>query len=252
MATAKKPGTAVAKPKSTGVSMPSEARQKMMDELKARLAAPSGDKIKIDNKQFKLPSGEILDFLDVVIVDFVYKNEYYETGYVKGEYAPPSCVAMSPDSTGMVPLAASPDVQSASCQGCAMNQFGTAGKGKACKNRVLVAVLARNADITSPLIKLDLSPTAVKAFESHIRNIGRVLQKLPYEVMSHVECNPALKEDVAMFSDPQPIDDPEFIEMVESRLEEARQYLMTPPDLSANDAAPKGKTKLAAPKRRAA
>lgn len=247
----KKPATAVAVKKSTGVATISAERQAALDDLKSRLAAPTGDKIKIDNKQFKLPSGEILDYLDVVIVDFVYKNEYYETGYVKGEFAPPTCFGLSTTPTGMIPSKNSIEVQCAGCNACPQNQWGSAGKGKACKNRVLVAVLARNADISSPLIKLDLSPTAVKPFSAYIEATARALGKLPYEVMSHVECNPALKEDVAMFSDPQPIDDEEFIAMVESRRAEARAYLMTEPvyEVAANE--PKTKSKLQAPKRRA-
>ncbi len=248
--------TAVAKPKTgTGVAVLSAERQKELDELKARLAAPSGDKIKIDNKQFKLPSGEVLDFLDVCIVDFVYMNKYYEGAYDSNSIVPPDCFAISPEPTNMVPSKNSPEMQCEGCQACAMNQFGSAGKGKACQNRCVLAVLPRDATVETPLVLLDLSPTAVKPFSAYVTTTARALGKLPYEVMSHVECNPALKHDVAMFSDPQPIDDEDFIEMVRSRKAEARTRLMTEPDVSppaANEGRSKVKTKLQAPKRRAA
>ena len=71
--------------------------------------------------------------------------------------------------------------------------------------------------------------------------------KMPYEVVTHVECNPAVKHDVAIFSDPQIIEDDAFLGMVESRLDEAAQRLATEPDVSAfkaaNDAPKKGALK---------
>lgn len=226
-----------------------------MAELKSRLAAPTGDKIKVEDKQFKLPSGDILDFLDIVIVDFVYYNSYYESSYVKGEFVPPTCFALAAEPTGMSPSDNSPDCQSGvGCAGCWANQFGSNGKGKACQNRLLIAVLPTNATAETPLAILDLSPTAVKPFSSYIASVARGLQRPPYAVVSHVECNPAVKYDVIQFSEPQAIENMEFVMMVKGRKEEARQRLMTEPDTSAAKAAndPPKKSSLKAPVKRRA
>lgn len=239
---ARKPGTAVStdSPKATALAVFND--QDELDALRARLAAPSGDKIKISNKQFKLPSGDVLDFLDIVVVDFVYFNTYYESAYDSNNIVPPNCFALSPEQKTMVPSKNAPDVQHTACSGCWANEFNTAGKAKACQNRVLMAVLPTDATQDTPFALLDISPTAVKGFSSYVSGVASSLGRLPYGVVTHVECNPATKHDVAMFSDPQPFDaeDPEqaaFVTMVRARRQEARERLMTEPDVSAFKAA---------------
>lgn len=256
MATAK---TSVAKAKPKGNALTVFNEQAELDALRARLAAPTGDKIKISNKQFKLPSGDVLDFLDIVIVDFVYFNTYYEGAFDPNNIVPPNCFAIHPEPKSMAPSANSPDSQCESCTGCWANEFGSSGKGKACQNRVLMAVLPTDATSDTDFAILDISPTAVKGFSSYVAGVARGMQRLPYGVITHVECNPATKHDVALFSDPQPFDmeDPEqaaFIAMVRERREEARERLMTEPDVSAFKAAndSKKKTALKAPVKRRA
>lgn len=251
MAAAK--GTSVAKAKPKGGALVSGSQQEALDKLRARLMAPTGDKIKISNKQFKLPSGDTLDFLDIVVVDFIYYNVYYEGTFDSNNIVPPNCFALSQESKSAVPSVNSPDVQHTACAGCWANEFGSAGKGKACQNRCLLALLPSDAGEDTPFTILDISPTAVKGFSSYMQGVVRG-GKMPYEVFTHVECNPAMKHDVAVFSDPQIIEDNAFLGMIESRLGEAAERLATEPDVSAfkvaNDAPKKGSLK-APVKRRA-
>ncbi len=245
--------TAVVKKESTAVALSSQAEA--VAALRARLMTPTGDKIKISNKQFKLPSGDTLDYLDVVIVDFVYFNTYYEGAFDSNNIVPPNCFALSLDPKSIAPSANCPDKQCESCQGCWANEFGSNGKGKACQNRVLVAVLPTDANEDTPLAILDISPTAVKGFSSYLTSVARQ-GKMPYEVITHVECNPAMKHDVAIFDLSQALEDVGFIGMIESRLEEARERLLTEPDTSsfktANDKKPVGRQGLKAPVKRRA
>jgi hypothetical protein len=251
MATAK--STAVAKAKPKGGALVSGSQQEALDKLRARLLAPTGDKIKISNKQFKLPSGDTLDFLDVVVIDFIFYNVYYEGAFDANNIMPPNCFSLSQESKTAVPSANAPDSQNPDCASCWANQFASAGKGKACQNRCLLAVLPSDANEDTPFSILDISPTAVKGFSSYMSGVARG-GKMPYEVVTHVECNPAVKHDVAVFSDPQIIEDDAFLGMVESRLGEAAERLATEPDVSAfkaaNDAPKKGSLK-APVKRRA-
>lgn len=252
MATAKKTAVATANPK--GGALVSGSQQEALDKLRARLLAPSGDKIKISNKQFTLPGGDVLDFLDVVVVDFIYFNTYYEGAYDVNNIVPPNCFALHEEQKQMAPSANCPDKQCESCAGCWANEFASSGKGKACQNRVLIAVLPTDANPETPFSILDISPTAVKGFSSYLQSVVRGLQKFPHQVVTHIECNPALKHDVALFSDPQEIEDEEFVEMVTGRIGEAKERLATEPDVSAfkaANAAPK-KGALKAPARRRA
>jgi len=231
MATAK--STAVAKAKPKGGALVSGSQQEALDALRARLMAPTGDKIKISNKQFKLPSGDILDFLDVVVVDFVYYNTYYEGPFDPNNMVPPNCFAIARDPKALIPSNNAPEKQCESCTGCWANEFGSSGKGKACQNRVLMAVLPSDAKEDTPFTILDISPTAIKGFSSYLQSVVRGLGKMPYEVVTHIECNPAMKHDVALFSDPQVIEDNGLLGLVESRLGEAMERLATEPDVSA-------------------
>lgn len=229
-----------------------------LETLKSRLAAPSGDKIKIENKQFKLPSGATANELDVVIVDFVYYNAYYETGYTKGVISAPVCAALAIEPKGMIPLAGCSDVQSAGCDSCQNNQFGSKGAGKACQNRLLVAVLPADADETTELALLDLPPTSIAGFQKYVASVAGALQRPPYGVITHVECDRNETYAKVLFSDPQPFDmenedDVARVNMIRGRRQQARQRLLTPPDLTAaNDAAPAKKTALKSPVRRRA
>lgn len=115
-----------------------------MEDLRARLTAPTGNRIKMDNKTFKFPNGDVADSVDAVIVDFVYMNKYYEGAYDPNNIVPLNCFAMSPLPNSLEPSPNAPDIQSQTgCASCAQNQFGTNGKGKACQNRVLIALLIR-------------------------------------------------------------------------------------------------------------
>lgn len=228
-------------------------------DLKSRLAAPGGDKIKVENKQFELPSGATAEELDIVIVDFIHFNAYYETSYTKGVISAPGCAALGIEPKGMVPLPASTAIQNPGCDGCAQNKFGTKGAGKACQNRILVAVLPADADETTPLALLDLPPTSIQQFQKYVASVAGTLQRPPYGVITHVECDQNETYTKLIFSDPQPFDmdnadDVAQVNLIRSRRNEARERLLTPPDLTAsNDAVtPAKKSALKAPVRRRA
>lgn len=228
-------------------------------DLKSRLAAPGGDKIKVENKQFELPSGATAEELDIVIVDFIHFNAYYETSYTKGVISAPGCAALGIEPKGMVPLPASTAIQNPGCDGCAQNKFGSKGAGKACQNRILVAVLPADADETTPLALLDLPPTSIQQFQKYVASVAGTLQRPPYGVITHVECDQNETYTKLIFSDPQPFDmdnadDVAQVSLIRSRRNEARERLLTPPDLTAsNDAVtPAKKSALKAPVRRRA
>lgn len=257
---ARTPATSVAKTSPKAGALAIFNQQAELDALRSRLAAPTGDKISISNKQFKLPSGETLDFLDVIIMDFVYYNRYYENAFDPNTIVPPNCFSLSLEPKGMVPSANSPDIQHDNCSKCWANEFGSAGNGKACGNRVLLAVLPTDAGPETPFAILDISPTAIKGFGAYVNTVASALQRPPYGVISHIICNPTVKHDTVVFNAAEAVllpteslDEIEFAQMLVSRLGEARERLMTEPDVSsfeaANDA--KKKTMKAPAKRRA-
>lgn len=224
-----------------------------LEALKARLKAPSGDKIKLENKRFGLPNGDALDYLDVVIVDFVYANKYYAAAYQKDSIVAPDCFAIHAESDLLAPSANSPTKQcDSTCAKCPKNEFGSKGKGKACSNRILMAVLPQDAKADTPFAILDVPPTSQKGFQQYANSIARGLSRPHFGVVTHIEQDPSETYAKLIFSDPEPLNDPEFIAMIRSRIPEARDRLMTEPDLSAANDAAAPKTKLKAPVKRRA
>lgn len=143
--------------------------------LQKRISAPSGDRISVTQaKTFKLPNGLEVEELECVIVEFVAANFYYPTIFDKNNIVPPDCFAIGLEPAGLVPSDNSAEKQCASCAGCWANQFKSArnGKGKACSNTRLLAVIPLDADADTPLMILKVSSTALKSFDGHVANVA--------------------------------------------------------------------------------
>lgn len=247
--------TAVAKAKTTLPANLSADLQAELEALKNRIAAPSGDRIQItQDKLFKLPNGENSDTLTCIIVDFVNANFFYESGYQKGEITPPACFAIGVNTAELAPSTNSPEAQHDKCSGCWANQFGSAGKGKACANTKLLAVLPPDADQETPLMILKVSATGIKPFDSYVGSVARSFQRPPRGVITEISFDPNVTYASLRFSPVAPCDDSQFM-LAHSRKGEAMERLLVEPDVSAMQAAapaPKARGALKAPARRKA
>lgn len=231
-AATKKPGTAVAVPKKSAGAVVS-IKEQMAAELAAlgeRTAPAGGDKIQLKGKQFNLPDGSQTDELQVVIVDFIATNNFYEGAYDPKNITPPACFAIGQVITQMVPSDNSPVKQADSCGVCPMNQFGSAGDGKACKNMRRLAVLPPDADADTPLWVLDVSPTGLKSFDGYVKTVATKFGVLPIGVVTTISFAPEVDYGSLRFGNPQPNEN-----MTEhwSRRKEATERLMQEPDVSA-------------------
>jgi len=209
----------------------------IQDALKAQAAAmgdrtqpAGGNKIRLTKSGFKLPDGtETSDPLELVIVDFVAINKFYEGKFDAKNITPPACFAIGINPKAMTPSDNAPNKQSDSCQGCPMNEFGSDGNGKACKNGRLLAVLPPDADENTDMWLLEVSPTAIKAFDGHVNNVARLFQMPPVGVVTTVALDPNTDYPRLMFSNPQP--NP-ALEVCFARQEEAKELLKVEPDVS--------------------
>ena len=167
-------GTAVAKAR---INLPVDVNASMaaeVAEIQKRISAPSGDRITVTQaKTFKLANGLEVEEFEGVVVDFVAANYYYTESFDRGNIVPPVCFAISMEPSTMTPSDNSPDKQSGACASCWANQFGSAGKGKACQNTRLLGILPTDADADTPLAILKVSPTAIRAFDAHVANVAR-------------------------------------------------------------------------------
>jgi hypothetical protein len=254
MATAtKKPSTAVAVKKNTGVVSVADIMTKMQEMLAAdaqKIAPSGGNAIRVtQDKQFLLPDGSKTPGpLEVVIVDFTSMNTFYENDFDKNNIVPPNCFSIGNIPTRMVPSANSPDKQCDDCNNCPMAAWGS-GKngGKACKNSRVLAVLPPDATSDTPLWILKTSPTAIKDFDGYVKNVQRMFGVPPVGVVTTIGFDDSQTYARLTFGDPVPN---ENVGVHLDRVDEAQEMLAVEPDVSgfAQDAAPARK---ATPMRRA-
>lgn len=239
MATAKKtnpkPGTAVAVKKATSVSVANirEALQQQALANASRIEPGGGKNIRIgQDKSFSLPDGtKTREDLQLVVVDFVSRNEYYDRPYSKDDVSPPACFAIHENPKMLVPSDNAPDKQADSCAECPMNVFGSSptGGGKACSNTRLLAVLPPDATEDTELWILKVSPTAIREFDGFVAGVNRTFGLPPIGVVVTVGFNDKMDYPSLVFKDPVPN---ENLESCFPRQNEARELLMREPDVS--------------------
>ena len=236
MATTKKTtSTAVAVKKNTSTAVVNiqDMLRKQAEANASRVEPGSGKSIRIgQDKSFTLPDGtKTRESLQLVVVDFVSRNEYYEGAYNKDDITPPNCFAIHPEPKQLAPSDNSPDKQCDDCASCPMNQFGSAptGAGKACKNTRVLAVMPPDADDDTEIWTLKVSPTAIKAFDGFVAGVNRAFQLPPVGVVVTVGFSDAKDFPSLEFTDPQLN---ENVAVHFGRQDEAREMLMREPDVS--------------------
>jgi hypothetical protein len=221
-------------------SMPEEMKQQLAERVAAdigRLGAIGGkDAIRItQDKTFELPTGEVIQELSAVILQFVYRNEYYIGAYNKKAISPPACFSISPNAASLAPSPNSPIMQvgeDSTCSQCQWNQFGSSpsGDGKACKNTVFMAVMPPDAKEDSPIWVIKTSPTGVKHFNNYVSSLAR--DNVPFDaVITKINFDPALSYASLRFS-PEEYLSMDTFGMMQRRRVEAATRLAQEPDVS--------------------
>jgi hypothetical protein len=217
---------------------------KEAQEISKRIAAPSGDRIKIDSHGFTLPDGTQGEEMHVVIVDFVSANMYYDRPYNKDNPSPPACFAIGREPSLLIPSENSPQKQAESCTGCPMNQFNTAlvGKGKACKNTRLLAVLplkaVTEAQEDAPLYIMQIPPTSLKVFDRYVATIASRFKRPPIGIATKVTPNTTLDYAAPIFESVAVLEDAEIAFAMERRAD-ATARLIAEPDVTDYEPPPK-------------
>jgi len=237
--------TAITKAK---INLPTDINAEMAEEmaqLSKRLLAPTGDRVVVTaQKTFRFPDNtEIDNEFPAVIVDFVCANYYYTETYDRNNVTPAACFALGLEPAIMTPSPNAPDRQANTCASCWANAFGSAGKGKACSNTRLLAILPTDADVNTSLVIMKVSPTAIKAFDGHVAAMAR-----KYGVpVRHVITKISFSEDAwasLRFSEVE-LASEDLVVIADSHKAEARIRLLTEPDTT-----PRVESKITEPKSR--
>lgn len=187
-----------------------------------------GDVIRTRNKAFVLPDGtEIPNEMDAVILDYVFVNEMYEGRFDPKNIAPPICAAKGQNADNMLPYDQAPKKQADACNSCPNNQWGSDGKGKACKNGVWLAVIEANATDASQVYVLKLAPTALAGFKKYAAQTMTALNSPLFGVVTHFEFDKSVDYAKIMLSNPTMARNPN-IEQAVKRRGEANMRLLQP------------------------
>jgi hypothetical protein len=225
---------------SMGNSLPQSVRDQMAASVAAdlaRLGSTGGkDSIRItQDKKFMFPDETSLDGpLDLIIVDFVYRNEYYPGVYNRKEIVAPTCFAVSPEQVALAPTRNSPKMQvpeGDTCSKCQWDKYGSSpqGEGKACKNTVYMAVLQPDATDETQMFVVKTSPTGIRYVNQHVAKVGRQVNLPVYAIISKMYFDPNVTYPSLRFDiiGPNPI-----LDLTLARRDEARARLLQEPDFS--------------------
>jgi hypothetical protein len=181
--------------------------------LKAEAAAiantigqPSSNVIRTTDKVFKLPDGQIIqNSLDVVIVDYTSKNLFYAKKYNPKNPEGPVCWSINKEIGAMKPSPTSPSIQcKTTCEACVLNEWGSDGEGKACKNTRALAVLLPTVGDGETLYTINVSPTGIKAFDGYINSINKLYEVVPIQMVTEIVFHPEKDWAFLLFQDPRP------------------------------------------------
>lgn len=154
------------------------------EKVKATLGAPSTNKVSTKGKMFTLPDGTTNPGpMSCVILDYNSFNSWYKGVYDPSDPKPPVCWALNKIVTDLTPSTNCPEPQAERCEPCAKNQFGSEGRGKACKNRrrLLIAPVTATPE-TKPMV-LEVSPAAIRVFDNFVLQTTKELGVMPIQVI---------------------------------------------------------------------
>lgn len=131
---------------------------------------PTGGRINTKGKVFTLPDGTSLTGkLNAVILDYRFQNTYYKAAWDGQSANRPDCIATGKNQEELVPNSDIEEPVNHDCASCPMNEWGSSSNGrggKACQNKVRLALVTADADDRTPIYTLDLTPTALPSFNA--------------------------------------------------------------------------------------
>lgn len=205
---------ATKKTKSTAVANYDEQLAAMMQqEVETEKAVSSGGKfISTKGGQLSFDGNQMKDNeMYVVIVDHIFENTYYEGRFNPETPQPPTCFAFGRNEKDLIPHVNVVEAEQNpcdACDGCPMNEWGSDGKGKACKNvRRLALIPAGHVDrksdelelygedhfATAEIAYLKLPVTSTKGFSTYIKQVAQAYNKPVLGVITRVYVTPDAK-----------------------------------------------------------
>jgi len=132
----------------------------------------TGDYISSKGSKFSLGGVILGRVIDATIVAWNFEKSRYDSDFVEGEASCPVCFAIGYDEDELAPHKDSPVPQNDACDGCELNEWGSAdkGEGKACSDRRRLALVVEH-DGKAELKSLNIAPTSLKNWKSFLHEV---------------------------------------------------------------------------------
>lgn len=185
--------------------------------------APTAKSIKAQNGKLLLPDGTTAPSADLIILSWRWMNRYYTAAWNPNVRSDPACWAMGSNPNNMAPGPCQTP-QGADCQTCPKNQFGSAtngGRGKACRNQVVLACLP--GDGVGELFTITLPPTSLQAFSKHVTKLASA-KLIPAQAITRVSLDSSVSYAKYNFDATTVVDETELMGILE-RQQEANDFL---------------------------
>ncbi len=144
------------------------ARAKVMQES---ITIAGNNIMLLKSGEFKMPGGETREELEMVILDYRYRNQFYPRAWKAGEFSPAECFAVGDEQAQLEPSPEAPKPQNADCATCPKAQFDSHPNGrggKACQEQFLMAVMFADLGESEEVFLLKASPTAAAAASGYV------------------------------------------------------------------------------------
>lgn len=191
-----------------------------------------------------LPGNEMA----VIILDSILENVYYEGEYDPDNPQGPTCFAFGRDEKDIAPheiVVAAGNDQAPACNGCPMNEFGSAdkGKGKACKNTRRLAMIPAGKfmkDGSLDLIEdlehyetaepgyMKLPVMSVKGYSTFVKQVATSLRRPPFGIVTRVKVIPDPKSQFRVVFEPLMNVPNELMGIIMKRNEEVKSVIDFP------------------------
>jgi len=137
---------------------------------------------------------------DLIVLDEVLENLYYEGTFDPDSPASPVCFAFAREVGELAPHNASPDKQHDACKGCPQNEWGSAatGRGKACKNIVRLAMVPWGDGSLEQVQKAEIAfaklpVTSVKNWSAYVNGLHAKSNRPPFAFITKLSVVPDTK-----------------------------------------------------------
>lgn len=212
-------------------------------DFQKTVQAPQGRKIVIDNKTGNIIAPGDINLgqeVRLIVVDFCSANRFYPGKYDPSNVVPPVCFSFDRVIDDMAPEEEAPEPQHENCKKCPHNQWGSNGRGKACKNtRELAVVLAdelEDPDYEPELFHVSIAPASIKHFDAAVTQIHNLFDSHIIKAIVTMRATPVKDYFEAKFSNF--VANP-YLERVFDLMDEAPDLIAKTPDLTNYTPTPK-------------